>query len=505
MTIWTGFEGYKDPTEEEALTKLRESLVVLDTNVLLDLYSIPESARNLALDALEFLEDRLFVPHQVLREFWRNRQSAIAEAPVQTQPLDGVRDALLTIVNSLRPDRERTEELEKIRSQIDKTLADLKAQIDDARGEPLDVKRILEDNSFDPVLNRLESILKGRIGASFGSDEEKMIQKGLKRFETKVPPGYMDGKEKKDQIPEHGTGDYLLWEQALLFVEKHPEPRDFVLVTNDSKEDWRNFVTKPKKQILGVRPELVAEALERTGAYFMLLDPREFYRLMNKIRSVDANASQSLSSALETVSENRTRDAGEWTSGAYHQLLSDLRRDGYAAQADVIAFAAATGGLARRADIYELAGYADDRSLRRFSMPAQRTTIALIDSGVLQSEVPFPLEAVYEGPGKTVGYEVPDEFVRFAANDQASENTQQTWIEAARQVAEDEPERVWTIDELVASIVKAGLRDISFAQTPGATLRRDLNLRGGELFEKVGSGFRIRTLEETGREAFEVR
>lgn len=494
MTIWDGFEGYKDPTEEQALDLLRKSLVVLDTNVLLDLYSIPESARNVALDALEFLQDRLFIPHQVLREFWRNRQSSIAEAPVQTQPLDGVRDELLAVVNSLRPDRERTEELDEIRSQIDKTLADLKEQIDDARGKPLDVKRILQDNSLDPVLKRLESILEGRIGPSFGSDEEDIVKEGLKRFETKVPPGYMDGMEKKDQIPEHGTGDYLLWEQTLRFVEKQPEPRDFVLVTNDSKEDWRNFVTPPKQQkklVLGVRPELVTEALERTGAYFMLLDPRDFYRLMNKIRSVDANASRSLSSALETVSENRTRDAGEWTSGAYHQLLADLRRDGYTAQADVIAFAAAAGGLASRADIYKLAGYTNDRSLRRFSMPAQRATIALIDSGVLENEVLFPLEAVYEGPGKTVGYEVPDEFVRFAATDQASEDTQHTWIEAARQVAGNDPKRVWTVDELVESIIEAQLRDVSSAQTPVATLRRDLNLRGGEYFEKVGSGFRI--------------
>ncbi len=442
MTIWTGFEGYKDPTEEEALTLLRESFVVLDTNVLLDLYSIPESARDLALDALEFLQDRLFVPHQVLREFWRNRQSAIAEAPVLAQPLDGVRDELLAVVNSLRPDRERTAELDEIRAQINKTLADLEAQIDDARGKPLDVKQILRDNSLDPVLKRLESILEGRIGESFGSDEESMVQLGLKRFEAKVPPGYIDGKDKKEQIPERGTGDYLLWEQALRFVEGQSESRDFVVVTNDSKEDWRIVITQPKKQVLGVRPELVTEALSRTGAQFILLDPRDFYRLMNKIRSIDANASRSLSSALQTVSESRTRDAGEWTSAAYHQLLANLRRDGYAAQADVIALAAATGGLASRAEIYEVAGYADDRSLRRFSMPAQRATISLIDSGALQGEVPFPLEAVYEGPGKTIGYEVPDEFVRFAAADQDSANAQLTWIDAATQVAEDEPERV---------------------------------------------------------------
>lgn len=420
MSIWAGFEGYKDPTEEDALAILRDAFVVLDTNVLLDLYSIPASARNLALDALEFLQERLFVPHQVLREFWRNRQSAIAEAPVQTQPLDGVLDELLAIVNSLRPDRERTEDLDEIRRQIRDTVANLRIQIDDARGEPLEAKRILEDNSLDPVLHRLESILEGKVGGGFGSDEGAMIQRGLARFEKKIPPGYMDGKEKRDQIPERGTGDYLLWEQALNFIERQESPRPFVLVTNDSKEDWRSIVSKPRRQVLGCRPELVSEALDRVGSVFVLLDPVDFYRLMDKIRVVDAAASRSLTTALETVSENRTRSDAEWTSAAYHQLLTNLRNGGYEAQADVIVVAATSGGFARRAAIYEIAGYADDRSLRRFSLPAQRATIDLIDDGVLPNEVNFPLEAIYEGPGKTIGYEVPDEFLRFAATDEVN-------------------------------------------------------------------------------------
>lgn len=494
MTIWTGFEGYRDPTEEEALLGLRESLVVLDTNVLLDLYSIPQSARELALEALEFLDDRLFIPHQVLREFWRNRHSVIAEAPKPPAPLKGVRDELLGIVNSLRPDRHRTTEIEEVRAQIIKTLDELAEQIEAAQGEPLDINRILQDNSFDPVLKRLELILEGKIGAGFGSEEETLIQHGRERFEAKIPPGYEDGKEKADQIPERGTGDYLLWEQTLRFVEEQTEPRNFILVTNDSKEDWRCALPNKRKAVqLGVRPELVAEALDRTGMHFMLLDPRDFYRLVNKIRSVESSASRSLSFALETVSENRTRDADEWSSSAYHQLLDALRVAGYTAQADVIVLAAEAGGLALRREIYDIAGYDDDRSLRRFSMPAQRATVALIDAGELPSDVSFPLEAVYDKPGKSIGYEVPDEFVRFATADQSVEDTHYTWIEAARKVAETDAEKVWTVDELVSVISETDLRDVSSAQTPVATLRRDLNLRGEKYFEKVGTDFRLRT------------
>ncbi len=417
MSIWNGFEGYRDPAEEQVIDLLREAAVVVDTNVLLDLYPLPEPARNLALDALEFLQDRLFVPHQVMREFWRHRQSVVADVKKPDQPLDRVQDELLRIVNSLRPDRERTDELDAIRSQIETTLGELRTQIDAARGEPLNQKQILQHNSLDPVLRRLEVILEGRVGSGFGEEETSAVAQGLERFAVKTPPGYMDGKDKQDQIPEQGTGDYLLWEQSLRHVASLPQSKGFVLVTNDSKEDWRTTVMRPEKQTLGVRPELVAEALARTQGPFVLLDAREFYRLVNTIRTVDASASFSLTSALDSVTEGRSRNADEWTASAYAQLIADLRRDGYTAQADAIILAAQSGGFARRADIYEAAGYGDDRSLRRFSLPAQRAAIALIDSGALPGGASFPLEAVYEGPGKATGYEVPPEFVRFEAPD----------------------------------------------------------------------------------------
>ncbi|NEB93188.1 DUF4935 domain-containing protein [Streptomyces bauhiniae] len=53
-------------------------LVVLDTNVLLNLYRSNESTRRDTLAALARLRERLWIPHQVLAEFWRNRESPTA-------------------------------------------------------------------------------------------------------------------------------------------------------------------------------------------------------------------------------------------------------------------------------------------------------------------------------------------------------------------------------------------------------------------------------------------
>lgn len=51
---------------------VREALVVPDTNVLLGLYRLSPAAQAAALDALAATHGRLWLPHQVGQEFYRN-------------------------------------------------------------------------------------------------------------------------------------------------------------------------------------------------------------------------------------------------------------------------------------------------------------------------------------------------------------------------------------------------------------------------------------------------
>lgn len=414
--VYDGFEGYRDPAEDEVLALLETCPIVLDTNVLLDIYGFEEPARVLALDVLESIRTRLWVPRQVMREFWRNRHGVIAGLPTPIQPIDAVRSELLAIVNSLRPDRERPEEIRAIRKTVETQLDDLAEAITKARGKPLNVAQILGDTSLDPVLARLEQILEGRVGPPFGDEEPSLVEEGLKRFAAKVPPGYKDGEDKADQRPERGTGDYLIWEHTLRYVAANRPPSNaFVLVTNDAKEDWRINISTPTKRVLGVRPELVAEALERTGSRLVLLQQNDFYRLMSRLRPGDEAASESLVEASALISPDEALTESHWTAAAYKRLLHELRETGNRVQADIIALAAQAGGFISRAEIYNYAGFTEDRSLRRFALPAQRIALVLAEDGLLSEEAPMPLEAMYEGPGKTIGYRVPREFISYEA------------------------------------------------------------------------------------------
>ena len=67
------FVGYRVASPAELDAALREAVVAVDANVLLDLYRFrPQTSQDL-IKTLRGLGDRLVVPHQALCEFWRRR------------------------------------------------------------------------------------------------------------------------------------------------------------------------------------------------------------------------------------------------------------------------------------------------------------------------------------------------------------------------------------------------------------------------------------------------
>jgi hypothetical protein len=77
--LFDGFEGYITPTPEDYRRVLTTGIVVVDANVVLNLYRYTAEARHDLLTVLERLATTLWVPHQVDSEFWRNRESVLRD------------------------------------------------------------------------------------------------------------------------------------------------------------------------------------------------------------------------------------------------------------------------------------------------------------------------------------------------------------------------------------------------------------------------------------------
>ena len=73
------FESYYAADDDAIKTAVQTGIVAPDTNVVLHLYRFQPEARDELFGAMEKLGDRLWMPHQVGRQFHRNRLTVMHE------------------------------------------------------------------------------------------------------------------------------------------------------------------------------------------------------------------------------------------------------------------------------------------------------------------------------------------------------------------------------------------------------------------------------------------
>ncbi|MFT4264700.1 MAG: restriction endonuclease [Nocardioides sp.] len=101
-----------------------------------------------------------------------------------------------------------------------------------------------------------------------------------------------------------------------------------------------------------------------------------------------------------------------WSHDAYRELIRRLIAEGRP-QAAVIEAAARAGGTISRQEVYVLAGYAADRTLRGFTRPPTRVTQDLLWEGAVDEGVYVPIWALYRAGVRASHFRVPPEFVAF--------------------------------------------------------------------------------------------
>jgi len=395
--LYTDFDSYRVVTREEVDEVLRSGIVAVDTNVLLSLYRYNEATVNDLLRLLGQLGDRLFVPNQVLREFWRNRQSVLGSPLAANRDLGAAlaknaassRDAVTRWAKSLALDAEfRDGLLERVAD----FYTDLAAQTQSngalrvQAGTP---------TAEDPVLQRLERILEGRVGVALPVDRWKeAVAEGNRRVVAEEPPGYRDDDKLGGESEEEAAGDYLVWRQ--LMDQSAAQGLDLILVTSDTKEDWWE---KAREVNVGPRRELLDEFRSETSRRVHFLEPADFLDRAPVLKV------QVRRSSVEDV--ERVRDSvAAWDGDNVLAVLDRLDQEG-AVQASVIREAAAAGGRISRQRVYELDGREGNRLLTSFTRPVRRITRELQAEGVLPEGLPPLLSSHYESGVKTTHFVIP--------------------------------------------------------------------------------------------------
>ncbi len=318
LSLADGFEFHLSASPMDYERVLKEGLVALDTNAVLNLYRYTDTARQELFGVLRSLGERLWIPHQVAVEFWRNRESAASDLDFfGNTVIEELQDFRNQIEQSLRTWANRValshEDLNQILNDFKPAFDGASSRVHEFAGERSEGR---SRNTFeDPVLLELQEVLSGKIGIPMTSKVyEEAVAEGLRRVDERVPPGYKD-KKKGDN---GAAGDYLVWAQIL--HEAKLRRSEVLLITGDVKEDWWR---RESGEIRGPRLELSQEFHAAVGSRLFMLRPPRFLELAREVLHATV-ANETISDAnrveLNTYALSERMDTA---SG----ILASLRND----------------------------------------------------------------------------------------------------------------------------------------------------------------------------------
>ena len=228
----SSFPGYFSSSKENLSTLWASGLIILDTNVLLNLYRYSDSTKTELLAIIKKLSDRIWIPHQVAKEFLSNRLTVIGE---QSELYRSHISALQDFRRPLESQKKHPFISEGLFRECDALFEKLRKELETSK--KFHDERINNDDIKDEV----SAILDGKVGAGYDKEAlEKIIIDGESRYNEKTPPGFKDikkGGDSKlfsDRLSKYG--DYIIWLQILEYSKT--AERSVIFVTGDVKEDW---------------------------------------------------------------------------------------------------------------------------------------------------------------------------------------------------------------------------------------------------------------------------
>lgn len=266
-TMLEMFKGYIGYSDEEYKKIWKEAIIVVDTNILLNLYRYSETARETILNIFKKVRDRIWIPYQVGKEFFKNKDKVMFETFEEYNKLLKNLSANINKakdeVNHQKDNRLKSKE--KINDILDKDIKQIEQLLKKEQDEK---KQILSEDKIEKVV--LE-IFNHNIGLPFTEDEfPKVREEGIRRKSNDIPPGYKD-KDKEE------NGDYYIFYSIIQKAKQ--ETKDVIFVTDDEKEDWFN---KYNGENHGGRNELLDEFYHETGQLLLMYTTDGFVQAYNK-------------------------------------------------------------------------------------------------------------------------------------------------------------------------------------------------------------------------------
>lgn len=285
------FAEYYELSEERINEIWDNSLIVFDTNVLLNLYRYNDDARNEFINVIKFYKERLWIPYQVGLEFHRRREDIMRKnAKAYNVLAEKLSKELVGVISSLEGEYARHPyiNIKDIKNKVERCAESIKKSLEkQERAHP-------DYSKGDEILQSITELFDGRVGNDFeDKDLEALYKEGEKRYANQVPPGYCDEKNKKDKAKRNLYGDLIVWKQTIHHC-KEPA-KSVIFITDDHKPDWWDKVEGKHFP----RKELIKEFTDNTGQSILIYDSGRFLEYAK--RNKELKVSQKTINEVEKV------------------------------------------------------------------------------------------------------------------------------------------------------------------------------------------------------------
>lgn len=255
-----------------------ESTIVLDTNVLLNLYRYTKETSDQIIGLLHKYRNNLWIPHQVALEYHYNRKSVIIE---QNGSYQKVCSAFNDVPNKVRDllNEDLSNYKKRHKDDVEKFIEVIKS-VTDEQIKHLNEKNVTEYDltKEDLIKLKLTELYNEKVGEAYLEDKMKELEKQAdERFKKQIPPGYKDYNKKTGNkfyngvVIQNRYGDLILWKQLLDFAEK--ENKSIIFLTDEQKEDWWYHING---EIKGPKIELLNEFSSITKKEFHMFSSLGF-------------------------------------------------------------------------------------------------------------------------------------------------------------------------------------------------------------------------------------
>jgi rRNA-processing protein FCF1 len=249
-----------------------DAYVVIDTNVLLMAYQWRDTTYKVVYDILSEIskQNRLKIPHQVVKEFANNRAEVI-----QTLYQE-IHDKLLSKLEKEKQPQNTIKTVvpayDMFDNKIFKPILDSEERYLNAINElntakkeyklslVSDLQKLVKSLLYkDPISEKFKAFFENGYIDEIEIDSQELTEELARRKKHNIPPGYKDNGHK---------GDYLIW-QSILSLKDKP----VIFVTGDVKADW---AYTRGEDFLGGRRELIEEFFEENNKTLHIITPLQF-------------------------------------------------------------------------------------------------------------------------------------------------------------------------------------------------------------------------------------